>query len=338
MPTRSRYFLLAALAAAAVALLGACGSSAPFAARVDGRTISQDALEDELRAIASNERYLAVVEEQLPVRGLGQGTFDSAFTAQVLSRQIVYSMVSAELSAREVRVTDADRDLARPLVVERVGGDAVFADFSASYRRELVERSAELNVLTVSLLGQGSLADAARASYESDLDAYTSACVRHVLLQTPEKAAEVKARLDAGDAFASVARAESADALSAPQGGDLGCGITRTSRFVPEFLAAVFSQEVGQVGEPVETSFGYHVIEVTSRNVPPYEQVASTVAADVVAGGQSELRRWLERAVSEAEISVDPKYGTFRKAGASSEVVPPGAPALAPATPVVPGG
>lgn len=328
---------LAALAAALAIALAACGTTAPFAARVDGRTISQDTLESELRAIASNEPYLAAIEERLPVRGLGQGTFDAAFTAQVLSRQILYSLVDAEVGRRGLAVADRDLVAARPSVIEQIGGEDLFADFPESYQRLLVRRAAEINVLTVSLLGSASPDEAARSLYAAEPDSFATACVRHVLVPTAEAAAAVKARIDGGEDFAAVARAESQDTLTAAEGGSLGCDITRDTGFVPEFLAAVFSQPVDQVGDPVRTSFGFHVIQVTRRGVPAYDDAASAAQARVVASGQSELRSWIEAAVEQADVDVDPKYGSYRKAGVNSVVVPPQAPSTQPAGAPVPG-
>jgi peptidyl-prolyl cis-trans isomerase D len=65
--------------------------------------------------------------------------------------------------------------------------------------------------------------------------------------------------------FADVARRESADTLSGAQGGALGRGTLATMNFVPEFENAARDLPAGQVSEPVLTSFGYHLIEVTER-------------------------------------------------------------------------
>jgi peptidyl-prolyl cis-trans isomerase D len=67
-----------------------------------------------------------------------------------------------------------------------------------------------------------------------------------------------------GADFADVATRESADPVSAQDGGNLG-SFTR-GRMVPAFDQAVFSQPVGEVGEPVLSQFGYHIIEVTERD------------------------------------------------------------------------
>ena len=63
--------------------------------------------------------------------------------------------------------------------------------------------------------------------------------------------------------FEDVARRESADTISGPQGGDLGRG--GRGRFVPEFERAAYELRVGQLSQPVLTSFGWHLIKVRER-------------------------------------------------------------------------
>lgn len=323
---------LVATVAVAFALAG-CGSSGPYAARVDGQSISQDALENELRAIASNDRYLSSVEQQVAVRGLGQGTFDATFTARVLTNQIRYALVEAELARRKLDVPATGLVSARPSVVAQAGGDDIFEAFPKDYQDALVRRAAEVNVLTVALAGQLSVSEAAKVYYDGHTDQFAQACVSHILVDSSATASQVKARLDAGEDFAAVARATSRDAASAAKGGDLGCGITRDTPFVPEFLAAVFAQPVGAAGPGVQSSFGVHIIKVVSRTVPPFESVAVEAEGKVVAEGQPKLATWLAEAVEQAKIDVNPRYGTFAKSGASSAVIAPQAPTTRSGTP-----
>lgn len=77
------------------------------------------------------------------------------------------------------------------------------------------------------------------------------------------RAQEVRARILAGEDFAEVARMESADSLSAVQGGDLGR--EALSAYVAEFADAARQLPVGQVSEPVLSQFGYHLIRVDER-------------------------------------------------------------------------
>ena len=130
-----------------------------------------------------------------------------------------------------------------------------------------------------------------------------------------------------GEDYAAVARAESSDTQSAQKGGELGCDITRETGFVPEFLLAVFNQPVGEVGAPVQTQFGFHVIKVTKRDVPPFDLVKDQARQKLTATGQEKLLTWLQETINKAKIEVNPRYGTFNKEGASPGVVPPARPA-----------
>jgi peptidyl-prolyl cis-trans isomerase D len=90
-----------------------------------------------------------------------------------------------------------------------------------------------------------------------------------------------------GADFAAVAKRVSEDQGSASQGGDLGC--FPRGRMVPQFDAAAFALDAGQVSDLVRTNFGYHVIKAVSRKdeaVPPFiavkEQIRQAVLADRV--------------------------------------------------------
>ncbi len=65
--------------------------------------------------------------------------------------------------------------------------------------------------------------------------------------------------------FANAAKRYSMDPSSAVNGGELGW-YRRGGGFVPEFERAVFSLKPGAISDPVETPFGYHVIQVARVN------------------------------------------------------------------------
>ncbi len=88
------------------------------------------------------------------------------------------------------------------------------------------------------------------------------ATARHILVDTQEAADDLKTQIEAGADFAEVAR-EHSSCPSKSQGGDLG--EFGPGQMVPEFDEVVFSAEMGKTHGPVQTQFGYHLIEVTSR-------------------------------------------------------------------------
>ncbi|MDX6410454.1 MAG: hypothetical protein QOE13_3525 [Gaiellaceae bacterium] len=320
----------------ALALLAtACGSVSSYAAKVDNKSISQNDLEKELRSIAANGPYLALVESRQQVKGTGAGTFDAAFTALALTRQIYYQLIGTELTRLKLAVGPSDLAAARATVIQQIQGEDVFKDFPKDYQDELVRRQAQLDLLTLSLNGQsGSVDEAAKAYYDAHKDDFASACVSHILVATREQADDAKARIARGEDFAAVAKAVSTDTQSAQKGGELGCDINQDTGFVPEFLLAVFNQPVGEVGAPVQTQFGFHVIKVTTRVVPPFDDVKTLARQKLTDNGQEKLLTWLQQTIGKAKIEINPRYGTFNKEGASPGVVPPARPADATSTTV----
>jgi len=90
-----------------------------------------------------------------------------------------------------------------------------------------------------------------------------TASARHILVDTEEECLQLKDRIEAGEDFAELARAHS-NCPSKAQGGDLGQ--FGPGMMVKEFDAVVFSADINAVQGPVKTQFGYHLLEVTSRD------------------------------------------------------------------------
>ncbi|MEM7564099.1 MAG: peptidylprolyl isomerase [Pseudomonadota bacterium] len=86
---------------------------------------------------------------------------------------------------------------------------------------------------------------------------------RHILVSTEEECNDLKQQIEDGADFADMAAAHS-QCPSGKQGGDLGS--FSQGQMVPEFDTVVFNDEIGEVHGPVKTQFGYHLIEITSRD------------------------------------------------------------------------
>ena len=125
-------------------------------------------------------------------------------------------------------------------------------------------------------------------------------CARHILFSKDqkEKAEEVADQLKDGDGdFADLAKEFSQDPGSAENGGDLGC--LERGATVPPFEEAMFEADEGEVVGPVETEFGFHVIEVTEKRreeVQPLSEVEGQIRGQLTGEKQTEaFATWLEK-------------------------------------------
>ncbi|MCG8532882.1 MAG: peptidylprolyl isomerase [Desulfovibrionales bacterium] len=85
---------------------------------------------------------------------------------------------------------------------------------------------------------------------------------RHILVDSEDTCNELKARIVGGEEFAEIAK-EYSKCPSGRRGGELGEFFP--GQMVPEFDAVCFNEAVGVVHGPVQTQFGYHLVEVTER-------------------------------------------------------------------------
>ena len=124
---------------------------------------------------------------------------------------------------------------------------------------------------------------------------------QHILVDSEEKATELKAQIDGGADFAELAKTNSSDTGSAVNGGDLGwfgLGV-----MVAPFEAAVVSLTPGTVSAPVQTDFGWHLIklnEVRDAAKPTIDEVRDELAAEIE---QTAVEAHLKTLTDGAEIA-----------------------------------
>lgn len=91
----------------------------------------------------------------------------------------------------------------------------------------------------------------------------THASARHILVDNEDLCNKLIERINNGEDFSQLAK-EHSKCPSGRRGGDLGQ--FGPGQMVPEFDAVVFKEAVGVPHGPVKTSFGFHVVEITSRS------------------------------------------------------------------------
>lgn len=151
--------------------------------------------------------------------------------------------------------------------------------------------------------------EAIRAAYEAryaSADQGTEYNASHILVETQEEAAEIVQELKGGAEFAEMAKSRSTGP-SGPGGGNLGW--FGAGMMVPEFQAAVEALEVGEISDPVETQFGWHVItlnETRAAQAPELEAVRGEIASELQ---QQVLAETIGRLLEDAEVTRTGKDG-----------------------------
>lgn len=129
--------------------------------------------------------------------------------------------------------------------------------------------------------------EAVRAAYDAyiaTLEPQEEVHARHILVATLEEADAVKAELASGKPFEVIAMEKSLDPSGAQNGGDLGF-FTRGMMVKPFEDAAFALTEVGQVSDPIQSQFGWHVIRLEEKRaaVPPtFEEAAPQLQQQVL--------------------------------------------------------
>ncbi len=99
----------------------------------------------------------------------------------------------------------------------------------------------------------------------NDLRMNESVRASHILVKTEDEAKAVIDRLNKGENFEDLAKELSTDTGSGANGGDLD--YFEYTDMVQPFSEAAFNMEIGEISEPVQSEFGYHVIKVTDKKV-----------------------------------------------------------------------
>jgi parvulin-like peptidyl-prolyl isomerase len=148
----------------------------------------------------------------------------------------------------------------------------------------------------------------ARAYFDAHKSDYAiQVRIAHILVRSRPEAERALAEIRAGTPFETVAAAVSIDQTAA-QGGDLG--YMRRGEMLHELEEAAFSLKVGEVGDVIPSSYGYHIIKVLDRH-PGAGQPSFDSKRDAVMNFLTSQRRrgafdkWLEDLESRTAVVID---------------------------------
>lgn len=304
-------------------LVGACSGS-------DATTVAANVDGTEITAAEVDEVYARRAEAPAIASELARtdSDVDPQLQASVLTTLIRTEVLRKAAEDRGVEVTDEQRAEQREQLAESAGGEEALQDVLAQSNVSEEELEANLTDQAIQAaiseqLGEDVTEDQVETAYEEDPQGLygEKVEVRHILTETEDEADDAIERIESGEDFAEVAQDLSQDPGSAENGGELGEVAQGTT--VPAFDEAAFDAEVGELVGPVETEFGFHVLEVTDQ-VPPadLDDVEGEIREQLQAQSQGQaFNEYITGFVAGLEIEVDPAYGTWDAQSVS--VIPP---------------
>ena len=118
----------------------------------------------------------------------------------------------------------------------------------------------------------------------------------HILVDTEELAKEILQKLENGEDWGALASANSIDTSNKDKGGDLGW--FAKGKMVAEFEDAAFALEVGETSQPVQTSYGFHIIRILGHEDRPVS------GSDYESLQQLKFQEWLDELRTSSEIEI----------------------------------
>jgi parvulin-like peptidyl-prolyl isomerase len=309
----------AAVAAFAVVALAACsgvtgGGNPNVAATVNGTEVMVSEVESRYEQAKASPQVAQQLEAD------SEGTYEAQLQAQILSQLVVSELLEQWADDLGVEATDADVEQERADLVEQLGGQEAFdqavseSGLSDEDVEEQLRQRVLQNKISDSVAGEVEVSDAdVEAYYEENAATQYGerAVARHILVEDEADANDLREQLDDGADFGELAAEHSTDTGSAEQGGELpefGRG-----QMVPEFEEAVFSAEPGEIVGPVQSEFGYHVIEVLELNEgSELDDVRDEIETQLTEQQQGQLLQdQLQQRTQDAEVTVNPRFGTW---------------------------
>lgn len=202
---------------------------------------------------------------------------------EIAGDQLLQQVVVEQILNDKYEVTDEEIDAELATVKEQYGEGYEAALAQSNVTEEMLKSNIRFTLLQEKATKDVEVTDEEIQKYYDQASQELNA--RHILVEDEATANEIIEKLNAGEDFAELAKEFSTDPGSGAQGGDLGWFSVGT--MVPAFNDAAYALEIDKISEPVQSDFGYHIIQVKEkRAVKDYgtleekkEEIRESIAA-----------------------------------------------------------
>jgi foldase protein PrsA len=161
-----------------------------------------------------------------------------------------------------------------------------FEEFTGYYKNNIIVRS----FLNSSVLNKIEVNDSEISDFYLKNKAEFTAKegqirARHILVKTEQEAKDIEQKLVEGEDFGELAKQYSIEPNAATSGGELG--FFGKGQMVPEFEEAAFKLNVNAISDPVQTQFGWHIIQRES-NTFTFEEAKELIRNILISGKQND--------------------------------------------------
>lgn len=279
--------ILAIFMVAAIMLTGCSSKPEGAVAKVNGDYITKEVFDKEFE-IYRNMVYPQMTDEDLSQDAGNGKSLKAELAGQVVDTLVMDKIIKDEFDKLKLEIPQEEKDEAINTLIEQSGGEEAFnsqleemglarEDMEAMVEKTLIQAKLRDNYIE----DHKKTPEEIQAYFDNNKEVLVTYDVSHILVETEEEAKAIKKDLDGGADFAELAKEKSTDSGSAALGGELG-EITMQTNFVQPFLDAVKEMKEGQVSDPVESEFGFHIIKVNSikDDVADHEEAIQKMLLD----------------------------------------------------------
>ena len=202
-------------------------------------------------------------DEVVVSTSVGDITQDEFYNSikEIAGDQLLQQVVIEKILNDKYKVTDKEVEKELSSVKEQYGEGYEAALAQNNLTEEALKTNIRFSLLQGKATADVEVTDEEIQKYYDQ--ASTELNARHILVEDEALAKELVKKLKAGEDFAKLAKENSIDTGSGEKGGDLGW--FTVGAMVPEFNDAAYALEIDEISEPVQSEFGYHIIQVTDK-------------------------------------------------------------------------